>query len=163
MRAVVIDTNVMLVANGEAEQADVDCEQRCQEALVETQRNRLIVLDGDGHLFAEYRRNLSAAGQPGLGDAFFKWLWDNQAHPRHCALVSITPRPGNPDDFEEFPHDAELEGFDPKDRKFVAVARASAHAPTILNAVDPDWKEYEGPLRRHGVKIAFLCPKMMHA
>lgn len=163
MRAVVIDTNVMVVANGKAEQADLKCEQHCQEALVETQRSRLTVLDGDGRLFIEYRRNLSASGQPGLGDAFFKWLWDNQANSRHCELVPITPRHSRPGDFEEFPQDAQLEGFDAADRKFVAVARASAHAPTILNAVDPDWKEYEEPLRRHGVKIAFLCPNMMQA
>src|SRR5207245_8723519 len=72
-----------------------------------------------------------------------------------------TPIPGVPGDFAEFPRDPALEGFDLSDRKFVAVARASRHSPTVLNAVDSDWRIYEEPLKRHGVEVEFLCPHLV--
>jgi hypothetical protein len=54
-----------------------------------------------------------------------------------------------------------LGGFDRSDRKFVAVARASAHGPMIVNAVDTDWWIYRVALQRHGVRVEFLCPDLM--
>jgi len=46
-------------------------------------------------------------------------------------------------------------------RKFVAVVLGSAHRPTILNAIDSDWREHEAALKRHGVNIDFLCPHLI--
>jgi hypothetical protein len=45
----------------------------------------------------------------------------------------------DPSNFEQFPDVPELAGFDPSDRKCVAVAFASQHRPEILNAIDTDW------------------------
>jgi len=64
----------------------------------------------------------------------------------------------DPDDFEEFPGDPELAGFDRSDKKFAAVAVTSENDPDVLNAVDADWWHYRQPLERHGVRIRFLCP-----
>lgn len=158
MIAVVIDTNVPVVANGKSPQADDGCVLTCINTLGEIRENAIVVLDGGGLIFKEYFNNHSRSGQPGPGDAFVKWLWDNQSSPSHCEKVTITSRNGHPDDFEEFPIDQNLQGFDISDRKFVAVALASSQNPTILNAVDSDWLHYEQVLADHGVKIKFLCP-----
>jgi hypothetical protein len=104
-------------------------------------------------------QGLSLSGQPGMGDAFFKWVFQNQANSQVCETVEIHPRKGSDTDFEEFPKDPALAGFDPSDRKFVAVARTSARRPPILNAVDSDWWDFREPLRRNGVEVRFLCPE----
>lgn len=64
-------------------------------------------------------------------------------------------------DFAEFPQSASLAGFDPSDRKFVAVALAHPHRPAIANAVDSDWRNYESVLAEHGIKVEFLCPELL--
>ena len=38
------------------------------------------------------------------------------ANPKRCSKVSLTPRPEDPRDFEEFPRDEALAGFDPSFR-----------------------------------------------
>ena len=154
-----MDTNVAVVANGEHPEADLDCVQACIDSLIEI-RERYCVLMDDLHLiWEEYRRRLRPSGQPGPGDAFFKWLWDNQGNERHCRHVTITPDVTR--DFGEFPEDPALERFDRKDRKFVAVVLASGERPPVLNAVDTDWWEYRAALKAHGVTVRFLCPQNM--
>ena len=156
--AVVMDTNVAVVANGKAPQAGGKCVETCITTLVEIRDRHRVLLDEQGLILDEYRRRLSPSGQPGPGDAFFKWLWDNQGHLDHCRQVAITPMDGG---FEEFPDDPDLARFDPADRKFVAVATASEERPPILNASDTDWWDHRIALNRHGVEIRFLCPELM--
>jgi hypothetical protein len=163
MKAVVVDTNVPLTANGRAEQADLDCVKNCLEALEDCRERRLVVLDDEMVILEEYMGNLSLSGQPGLGDFFLKWVWDHQANPDHCERVHLTPREGLPDEYEEFPDDPDLAGFDRSDRKFVAVARGSVHSPEVLNATDTDWWHFRTALTSHGVPVKFLCPKLMGA
>ena len=122
-------------------------------------RKGLVLLDEDGKILDEYANHCSYAGQPGVGDAFFKWLWDNQANPKHCQKVPITPDPNR--EFAEFPDDPDLSGFDRKDRKFVAVALASGLDPEVLNATDKGWYYYSAALKRNGVRVQFLCPDAM--
>jgi hypothetical protein len=158
MRAVVVDTNVAVVANGRAEQARPDCVLRCVEALRNVTERKVLLLDDGMLILREYMDNLSMSGQPGLGDAFLKWVWTNQANSKRCKAVPLTPRGTGDDDFEEFPDDPDLAGFDRADRKFAAVARVSPGKPPVLNAVDSDWRIFQAPLRRHGVRVRQLCP-----
>ncbi|MEI7645114.1 MAG: hypothetical protein WCJ55_12635, partial [Chloroflexales bacterium] len=125
---VVVDTNVPITANGQAEHASLACQLACVTFLRMVQSQRRISVDRRGLIFQEYRRQLSPNGQPGLGDAFFKWLWDNQANDQVCEQVSITPT-ADGRDFAEFPDDPALASFDPSDRKFVAVSRAHPAHP----------------------------------
>jgi hypothetical protein len=162
MNATVVDTNVCIVANGASPQADPTCVQGAIRRLREARRTGLICIDDGFRILNEYRAHLSESGHPGPGDIFLRWLLQNRHNRRHCEQVRITPKPGVEDDFEEFPNDPELERFDPGDRKFVAVARASVNKPTILNAVDMrSWPKYKGQLARHGVAIDCLCPHLM--
>lgn len=157
----VIDTNVGVVANRKHEAAQAGCIMACIQALTKARR-QVVVVDDAQRIFTEYRHHLSPSGQPGAGDAFFKWLWDNQGNPRRCRRVKVTALSQNGRGFAEFPDDPDLIGFDPSDRKFVAVARASGKDPTILNASDRDWWEYREALERNGVMLKFLCPELMN-
>lgn len=157
--AVVMDTNVAMVANGQAEQAGPQCQQNCISVLRQIQQGKIILLDTGGLIIEEYRHNLNLSGQPGVGDRFFKWLWQNQANCQRRRTVAITPHPERC--FAEFPGDDALSGFDPSDRKFVAVAIASNESPSILNASDTDWWHYRDALEKYGVAVYFICPELM--
>ena len=159
IKDVVVDTNVAVAANLQTRQTSEVCIESCIDALRDARGEACLLLDGDGLILSEYQKNLSLSGQPGVGDAFFKWLWDNQGSEAHCRKVPITPH----DDrvFEEFPDDPELAQFDRNDRKFVAVARASSNHPTVINATDTDWWIYRKALKRSGVMVSFLCPELM--
>ncbi len=159
MTASVVDTNVPIVANRRSPQAGPTCVLACIDALDELRLRGKIVLDHLGHIVEEYRKHLSASGQPGVGDVFFKWVWQNQANTAHCETVKIHPVGSG--DYEEFPDDPELVQFDRDDRKFVAVALASQLQPDILNATDTDWWHYRECLEKHGIRVVFLCPELM--
>jgi hypothetical protein len=161
MRAVVIDTNVLIVANRKADHVGIDCCLNCIKALERAQKKQMIIIDSGMRIIKEYQRHSSRAGQPGMGDAFFKWLFYNQCNALRCKQVDITPRKDDAEDFEEFPTDPDLIRFDRSDRKFVAVAVTSRLNPTILNATDTDWWRFREILERHQVSIVFLCPELM--
>lgn len=156
---VVLDTNVAVVSNGKTEQASLDCESNCIAAIRRVRESKILLVDDRGLILDEYMRNLNMSGQPGLGDAFFRFVWDNQANERHCKQIAVTPNDER--GFAEFPSDPRLSAFDWDDRKFVAVAIASGSAPKILNASDTDWRDHRQALERHGVAIEFLCPELM--
>ncbi len=159
--AVVIDTNVGIVSNGKHDKASVDCIAACIRAL-DGARAGVVVIDDAMRIMDEYRRHLSPKGQPGAGDAFFKWLWDNQGNTARCRQVTITPIGGSSSDFAEYPMDPALATFDPSDRKFIAVARASGLDPDILQATDSKWWQLRDDFQRCGLKVEFLCPELMN-
>jgi len=104
---------------------------------------------------------LRSEGQPGVGDAFLKWVLTNVTNPRYCETVHISPRDADGEGYMEYPDTEELAAFDSSDRKFVAVALAHPARPPILNAVDTDWWRFREALERHGVQIDFLCMDAM--
>ena len=157
--ATVLDTNVPIVANGMTDQASPDCVITCIDRLRKIRDNEKIVFDDEGRILEEYRRHLSPSGEPGAGDAFFKWLWDNQGNPGLCQKVTITPHEDRV--FEEFPDSEGLRGFDRNDRKFVAAAIASGKKPPIVNATDTDWWTFRDTLKDFGIHIEFLCIELM--
>jgi hypothetical protein len=158
LKSFVVDTNVAVVANRQSPQASPHCVLACVDALQRIVKYEKILIDDKNLILQEYLHSLSLAGQPGMGNAFFKWLWDNQANIDKCEKIVIHPKNGREDTFTEFPNDPELARFDRSDRKFVAIAIASGRSPSILNAVDSDWWDYRAELKKHGVKIEFLCP-----
>lgn len=155
----VVDTNVALTANGAADQASVECEGDCVRALKKIQAEGRTLLDEGGQIIEEYGKRLRPSGQPGTGDAFFKWLRDNQGQLRHCRIVPVTVDGDR--GFVEFPDDPRLASFDPDDRKFVAVALASGTGPKVYNATDTDWWHARRALEENGVDVHFLCPELM--
>lgn len=158
--AVVIDTNVLVVASRLAPQADERCVNQCMNRLAITIQRGGLLVDAGGLVLLEYMQNLGYSGQPGAGHVFAKWAHDHQAIPVDVRQVAITPiANGDWRTFEEFPNHAALSRFDRSDQKFVAVAVASGQNPPILNDVDSDWWDCHTALSQAGVTVEFLCPQ----
>lgn len=156
MTEVVIDTNVLAVANGAHAHVSPTCVRACVEHLQRARQGCVIVLDDRYRILREYLRNANANGGRRAGDAFLKWLLQNKANPARVHYVSLTEL--SKDSFVEFP-DATLQPtFDPSDRKFPAVANAHPGKPTIWQAVDSKWLAWWQPLAAAGVQVMFLCP-----
>ncbi|MCI0442906.1 hypothetical protein L0152_06770 [bacterium] len=160
MSTFVIDVNVLIVANYQTPQANLDCIAACVNALTEIAEKGIIVLDDGLRILSEYKNYTSFAGQPGVGDAFFKLVFDNQAVDSKCHIVHLTPKETNPEDFDEFPADPRLSGFDYSDRKYAAAALCCPGSE-VLNASDTDWWHYRVALIENGIQLRFLCPQLM--
>lgn len=140
MLKVIIDTNVLIAANGrDCPQVTPQCQWSAVKYLQHIQQQGQIVIDGQWLILREYQHKVNPQGQPGVGDAFLKWILTNLANPDRCQQVNITPENGS---FREFPDQPDLKSFDPSDRKFVAIALQCSENPPIINAVDSDWLEY---------------------
>jgi hypothetical protein len=154
-----IDTNVAIVANGNSN-AGPACVIAAIERLEKLIAGEIIVLDDADHILQEYRRHLSPSGQPGTGDQFYRWLYEQAAHnPQHCDKVTLELDEDR--NFAAFPKANELARFDPSDRKFVAAALTHPANPPVVNATDRDWHEHHDALQRNGVRIEFLCMEEM--
>lgn len=146
-----IDTNVLIAANGRDTHADPACRATCIDALVETQRGGRLLLDAGGEVLAEYSTYCAYSGQPGVGDEFFRWAFQNQG-----VVSSYELHPSDERGYVEFPDDERLSSFDPSDRKFVALV-AVAGEGQILNALDSDYRDAGDVLRELGVVVIELC------
>ena len=154
---VVMDTNVVYVANGQTPQASPSCVIACVDRMERIKQGKeRLVLDDQHRILKEYPKPI---GQLGPGHAFVKWAWTNRRNTALCELVAIHPHEAR--GFVEFPEDEDLSAFDPDDRKFVAVALASQDSPPIVNATDTGWRDHQEALARHGVHIDFICPELM--
>jgi|SRR5271154_3022939 len=144
----VVDTNVAVVANGrEWLLTAPECVIACNRQLAEIKDSGRIAVDDGWKILKEYRNNLRESGEPGAGDAFWKWVLSNSRNPERCDFVSAAP----------FPDNDELKAFDPADRVFVTVALAHSERPPILQATDLKWKNFVGVLSEHGVNVRFVC------
>ena len=156
MMAVIVDTNVPVVANGQSPQASPNCVDTCINRLERIIRGEeKLVLDDRWIILSEYIQNLRSSGEPGAGDRFLLWILMNKDE--QCDLVSIMSVDGSENEFEEFPDDPALNDFDPADRKFIAVACAHLERPPILQAVDSKWLDFHNAFRRNGVTVEFIC------
>lgn len=153
----VVDTNVLLVANEQHSSVSPECVIRCIEALECLRKNGCIVLDDEYVILSEYGQKTKPNTGNRVGDAFLKWLLQHVGNPRYVAQVPIEKHAER--GYTEFPDDAELTEFDRDDRKFVAVAAAHPKCPPILQGSDSKWLDWSERLIAHGIKIEFLCPE----
>ncbi len=154
-----IDTNVLIVANGRNTHADYECQLACIEILEQIVANDIVVLDSMSLILDEYSKYCNYKGDPGVGDFFFKHTCDNQLVESKCLIVPITPDPHRPDNFSEFPTHSGLVSFDPSDRKFVAASISSPSNSPIYNATDSDWSDARVALDDCDVPVVQLCPQ----
>ncbi len=161
MSTVVVDTNVLIVANGTALQMSDCCRTRCIDRLALVRDGDRVVIDEQYFILREYQTNLNPnRNPPGPGEAFVKYLLQNMANPARVSLVKLTPTNREQTEFSEFPNDADLrQAFDPSDRKFVAASHAHFDKPPILEASDSKWLGWEAQLLTHGIRVEFLCRK----
>lgn len=154
----VVDTNVATTANGANDSASATCMAFSARALHAVMKSGHVFLDDGGKIVEEYRRNLSASGEPGPGDIFFKWILTHEWGTKRVTRVPTTPKAENAEDSFELPPPPAGISYDPSDRKFLAVAFAHADHPPILQSLDSKWWGWQEALARHGVSIHFLCP-----
>lgn len=155
MRAV-IDTNVLLVANGQHTDVLEDCVIECVKRLQTMQTSGVTVIDDGYRILGEYRHKTSLNPPKGVGDVFLKYLLRQAGNPARVEQVSLTEFAK--DEFNEFP-DATLQpSFDAPDRKFAAVAHVHPRKPPVWQAADCKWLDWWPALHAKGVRVEFLCP-----
>jgi hypothetical protein len=153
-RLAVIDSNVLIAANGKSDQANDACVDRCVEILVEVSQGSSLAMDDGNEILNEYSRYCNYSGQPGVGDRFFLWAQRNQY--ATCLRVALNPHEDR--GYEEFPDTPDLAKFDPSDRKFVATALGCTPTATIYNAVDSDYAQHAQALADAAIPVTELCP-----
>lgn len=156
MKKVVIDTNVLLVANGQHADVSPACVVTCVQQLLAIQKNGVVVVDDGFRLLGEYQQKTSLSPPKGVGDVFLKWLLRQAGNASRVQQVKLTETA--PDCFAEFPDPALEPQFDPPDRKFPAVANAHPQKPSIWQAADCKWLDWWPALQAKGIGVEFLCP-----
>lgn len=151
--AFVVDTNVAIVANGRQTHADLQCQKLCVEKLRSVVAGEVIAIDDNGAILQEYKRHLNLSGMPGVGDTFFKHVFNYQYRGDRVRRTPVTPSADDGRGFEELPENT----LDRADRKFLAVA-VVANA-VVLNATDSDWVEHKALTETLGVQVEQLCPQ----
>lgn len=154
---VIIETNLALVASGECDQASEACVAECQKRLrCVIEGAATLALDTGGHILAEYKKQLSASGEPRLGDRFLKWVYNNQWSDG-CTRVDVVSKDDAGCEYAELDDLKGIEGFDSDDRKFLATAVVGGSRMRLLNAVDSDWLDFKAPIEAAGVNLEFVC------
>ncbi|MDR2981647.1 MAG: hypothetical protein LBV12_05300 [Puniceicoccales bacterium] len=175
--AVVVDTNILLVANGINEDADHNAVTRCARILdaIQEGRHGLVLIDEApdspdySWILSEYQNKTRPWDGQYPGDLFVRWVIENQFNESRVLAMPITPRgtdkkpSGEPCDYEEFPSSKVLWDFDASDRKFVAVAAGyqiieEEKKAIILEASDSDFRYAQNALKASGIELRFLCP-----
>ena len=154
----VVDTNVPITANLSIAPAtipdeQVDCVIHCVDILHRIISNGGLVLDAGGEIFDEYKKHLSIAGSPGIGNSFMKWVHDHQWNFPIEDRVSITKEN---ETYAEFPQDQQLKTCDKSDMKFVAVANAHKDNPSIIQATDAKWWKWSRILKKNNIHVLFM-------
>ncbi len=152
---VVVDTNVINVANNDHSEASPECVIECVNRLQRLMRNGSIVVDDAYRIVNEYQNKTSPKTGKGAGDVFLKWVLTHMASPNRVQLVTLTEI--SEDHFAEFPVPSLEAAFDRSDRKFAAVANAHPDKPPIWQAVDCKWLDWWPQLHAAKVKVEFLC------
>ena len=149
----VVDTNVLVSANGRCTHADLECQLACAIAIEGIRSNEVVALDSTRLILAEYAGLCNHSGQPGVGDVFFKYVFDNQYTNERVRLFAIEEVDDPERGFRELPQNT----LDRSDRKFLAVAIV-ANA-IIINATDSDWFEEQDLIDSLSVEVRQLCPQ----
>lgn len=155
MNTVVIDTNLLFVANQQHQDISEECVLACVQKLFRVQQQGIVVIDDEYRLIREYGNKTNSNGSR-VGDAFLKWLLQNQSNTVRVHQVSLTE--SVEDQFDEFPVHALQPQFDAPDRKFPAVANVHPDHPPILQAADCKWLNWWSALHAAGVVVDFICP-----
>lgn len=151
-----MDTNVGVVANGGHAGASPACVQRTIARLQQFMAGEILVLDEGWEIIKEYERNLTPKAGARAGHQFLRWVYNNRSNPDRCHWVTLPRTPEG--QYEAYPHqDPALTTFNQSDRVFIAAQLTHPQHPTIVNATDSDWEEYQIPLARHGVVVEELC------
>ncbi|HBT77559.1 MAG TPA: hypothetical protein DEB39_11710 [Planctomycetaceae bacterium] len=160
----VVDTNVPKISNLAVDLDGIEkelmnvVEEAARAVEWFTEQTGVLILDEQEEIFEEYLNQLNSSGQPGLGDAFMKWVCAHRFTDGKCERVPIN-KDRREKTYDEFPIHEGLKDFDPSDRKFVAVANAHPEKPPILEGTDSKWWGWKDALADVGIAVVFLDEK----
>jgi len=157
MMKAVIDTNVLLVANGQHEGVSPACVSECVRRLLDMQKSGVVVIDDGYRILREYQKNINPNKGKGVGYSFLKWLVQRSRNSDWIEMVGLTEVEMHC--FNEFPDPTLEQEFDAPDRVFAAVANAHPEKPVIWQAADSKWLGWWRALSAKGVRVDFLCPE----
>ena len=155
MSIVVVDTNVVLVANGQHADVSPECVADCATLLQEIMKRGQLAIDDGFEILIEYQNKTTPKKGNRPGDAFVKWVLRNRLNSKFVEQATLESHPTRV--YESFPDDARLTLFDVADRKFVAVANVMVSKPEIMQAADSKWLGWSPILKQCGVSVTFLC------
>lgn len=150
----VLDTNILVVAEGLNEDAPRACQAACIEVISQLREGVVVAVDSGGEVVLEYLRALRGSPTSNLGVKLAKRLQRMSADPKVCKRVEITPC-DPPGSYEEVP--ISLRDFDTDDQKFIAVAAADPSRPEIYTGVDGEWWERRRDFVDAGIDVQFPC------
>lgn len=156
----VVDTNVILIANGQHPAVSAACAECCAQWLQALMAEGRVALDDAYEILGEYQHKTHASNGQGVGDQFIRWLLHEMDNSARCDLVHLEPDELR--GYVSFPDDERLAHFDASDRKFVAVSRLHPEHPPIWQAADSKWLDWAPALAEHEVRIMLLCEPEMH-
>lgn len=159
MPEAVVDTNVILCADGKHPDVGPHGQAACVRRLLGIKATGGLVLDDAGRILGEYMKKTRPWNAQTVGEHFLRWALTYQGQPEQCPTQRITPMADDAEDFVEFPRDERLTHFDRADRKFVAVARTRDGVPPIIVAMETDYymPEHRSALQENGVRVEFIC------
>lgn len=160
MTTVVVDTNVVLVANGQHPDVSPECVAACADFLRAVMQSGRVAIDDGFRILDEYQHKTHPRDGERVGDVFVHWVLQHHGDPTRCDEVALVEHPER--GFESFPDDPRLASFDPSDRKFVAVAAAHPERPAIAQAADSKWLGWSAALADLDLDVDFLCPADIH-
>lgn len=155
-KEVILDTNIPIISNKNIADASGDelrCLKECINIIKQLTTQGLLIIDSSGEIISEYQKNLNFSGAPGVGDYFFKWVFDNQFSSKLIKRIDVEK---DKDRYVSFPVDDKLSDFDKSDMKFVALANTS-HPPTaIVEASDGKWWKWSKILKKYSIDVLFV-------
>jgi hypothetical protein len=152
---VVIDTNVLAVADGLHAGASDECVLACRRLLTRVSDGQRVGVDLGDHILAEYLGTLKDSAKSGVAHKLALFLWRRRFDPHICHRVAISALDAPPGSFAEVP--AVLKDFDADDQKFFAVAAAEGETPPIFQALDGEWWDRRADFPAGGLDVQFLC------
>lgn len=153
MTDVIVDTNVVVVANRQNQDVCEDCIDACVKFLIAAQANCIVLLDDGDEIRKEYAEALHERRPYEIGAQFLLYVYQNQFNEAHVRRIDLARHANG--EFVDFPSNQQLVNFDPSDRKFAALAR-NQNTP-VTNATDSDWANFLTPLNANGIQVNFLC------
>lgn len=143
----VVDTNVLALANGKASHLGPNEEAVAAKWLAASLSTSKYLVDTAGAVIEEYSKYASRSGQPGVGDIFFRSIFQQ-------ALVGYVDIGKTSDEVDEcIP--AKLRSFDQNDRKWLALF-LKGQADHIVNATDSDYQNSISELSDEGIVVVEL-------
>jgi hypothetical protein len=157
VHCVVIDTNVLAVADGLHDGASDECVLACVRLLQRVRSGQRVAVDTDDLILTEYLGALRGTRESGFAGKLALSLWRRRFDTGTCHRVPITPLAGEGSSRSWFEVPQALRDFDEDDQKFLAVAVAEGNSPPIFEALDLEWWSRRADLAADGLDIQFLC------